>query len=133
MTVQTVLIYAGILGLLLVILSFNVMQNWVRVTGLGLQTDRGMRRAERVLSSFVEYVPMSLVLLTLIELKGAPSFVLHGLGVALVVGRVMHAYGSNDMIGAGLLRFLGAQLTFLVLTVTSMACLYFYGLSYGLS
>jgi len=127
MLIQTTLIYAGILGLLLVILSFNVMQNWMRVTGEGQQTDRAMHRAERILSSFVEYVPMALILLALIELKGTPSLVLHALGITLVAARVMHAYGSNDMRGAGLLRFLGAQLTFLVLTVSSLACVYYFG------
>jgi len=45
MLIHTTLIYAGLLGLLLVILSFNVMQNWVRVTGQGQTTDRAMRRA----------------------------------------------------------------------------------------
>lgn len=127
MLIQTTLIYAGILGLLLVMLSFNVMQNWMRVTGEGQQTDREMRRAERILSSFVEYVPMALILLTLIELKGTPPLVLHCLGGTLVVARVMHAYGSNDIPGAGLLRFLGAQLTFLMLTVSSLACVYYFG------
>jgi uncharacterized membrane protein YecN with MAPEG domain len=46
----------------------------------------------------------------------------------LVVARVMHAYGSNDMRGAGLLRFAGSQLTFLMLTITSMACVYYFAL-----
>jgi len=127
MLIVTTLLYAGMLGLLLVILSFNVMQNWMRVTGKGLQTDRDMRRAERVLSSFVEYVPLALILLTLIELKGSPAFVIHILGGVLVAARVLHAFGSNDFAGAGLMRFLGAQLTFLVVTVSSMACIFYYG------
>jgi len=128
MLIQTTLIYAGLLGLLLVILSFNVMHNWVRVTGAGHDTDREMRRAERVLSSFVEYVPLALILLVMMELKGAPPPVLHVLGITLVVSRVLHAYGSNDMAGAGLARFLGAQLTFLMLTIASIACVYYFGL-----
>lgn len=127
MLIEITLLYAGILGLLLVILSFNVMQNWMRVTALGQQTDREMRRAERVLSSFVEYVPMALLLLTLIELRGTPPLILHMLGITLVVARVMHAYGSNDMKGSGLLRFLGAQLTFLTLAVSGFACVFYYG------
>ncbi len=106
MLVHVTLVYAGILGLLLVILSFNVMQNWVRMTGEGRTSDRTMRRAERLLSSFVEYVPIGLVLLTLIELKGAPTPILHALGSMLVVARILHAYGSNEMPGAGLLRFM---------------------------
>ena len=128
MLIQTTLIYAGLLGLLLVILSFNVMHNWVRVTGEGQETDREMRRAERVLSSFVEYVPLALLLLVMMELKGAPPPILHALGIILVTARVLHAYGSNDMAGAGLARFLGAQLTFLMLTVASIACVYYFWL-----
>jgi uncharacterized membrane protein YecN with MAPEG domain len=128
MLVHVTLVYAGLLGLLLVILSFNVMQNWVRVTGYGQATDRAMRRAERLLSSFVEYVPLGLVLLTLIELKGAPAIVLHILGTMLLIARVLHAYGSNEMPGAGLMRFVGAQMTFLMLAITSMACLFYFAL-----
>ncbi len=129
MTIHTTLIYAGLLGLLLVVLSFNVMQNWVRVTGKGLETDRGMRRAERILSSFVEYVPLALILLVLIEMRGAPIVILHTLGSALVAARLMHAYGSNPFQGAGIMRFFGAQLTFIVLATASMACVFYYGLS----
>lgn len=128
MLIQTTLIYAGLLGLLLVILSFNVMNNWVRVTGEGRETDRDMRRAERILSSFVEYVPVGLILLVLIELKGAPPIVLHGLGSCLVAARVLHAYGSNPIKGAGLMRFLGSQLTFLMLAVASLACVFYFEL-----
>ena len=120
------LIYAGILGLFLVILSFNVMQNWVRVTGQGRETDRAMRRAERVLSSFVEYVPLALILLVMTEVARAPSLVVHGMGVTLVAARVMHAYGSNEFAYAGLLRFWGAQLTFLMLAMASIACIYLF-------
>src|SRR5579862_7030194 len=109
MLVHVTLVYAGLLGLLLVILSFNVMQNWVRVTGHGQATDRAMRRAERLLSSFVEYVPLGLLLLTLIELMGAPPVVLHILGIMLVAARVLHAYGSNEIAGAGFMRFIGSQ------------------------
>lgn len=128
MPLHTTLIYAGLAGLLLVVLSFNVMQNWVRVTGEGRETDRAMRRAERLLSSFVEYVPLGLILLILAELKNVPPVILHGLGTALVTGRILHAWGSNDMPVAGLLRFIGAQLTFLMLAIASMACLYYYAL-----
>ncbi len=128
MHLHITLIYAGLAGLLLVILSFNVMQNWVRVTGEGRETDRAMRRAERLLSGFVEYVPLGLILLTLVEMKNAHPSIVHGLGVALIAGRVIHATGSNDIAGAGLMRFIGAQLTFLMLAITSMACLYYYAI-----
>jgi len=128
MHLHTTLIYAGLAGLLLVVLSFNVMQNWVRATGEGRSADRALRRAERLLSSFVEYVPLGLFLLMLIEIKNTPPMILHGLGGALITGRVLHAIGSNDMPAAGLARFIGSQLTFLMIAIASMACLYYYAL-----
>ena len=125
MILSVTLLYAGLLGILLVALSFNVMRQWVRVTGLGRASDIGLRRAERVLSSFVEYAPIGLILLAFLEISHAPSLVLHVLGTVLVVARLFHAWGSDDVVWAGALRFLGAQMTFLVLTVASFACLYF--------
>ena len=128
MQIHITLLYAGLAGLLLVILSFNIMQNWVRITGEGRETDRAMRRAERLLSSFVEYVPLGLTLLALIEIKNADPVILHALGGSLIAGRVIHAYGSNEIAGAGLLRFIGAQLTFLMLAISSLACLYYFAI-----
>lgn len=127
MPIQITLLYAGILGFLMVALSFNVMFHWVRVTGGGRESDQEMRRAERVLESFVEYVPLSLILLLLIELSGAPSGMVHGLGLMLVAARLMHACGSNQIPLAGLLRFMGTQLTFIMVMICSLACVYFYG------
>ncbi len=129
MFIHITLLYAGMLGLLLVVLSFNVMHHWVRVTGKGQQSDREMRRAEKVLASFGEYVPLSLILLLLIESKGAPSAVMHSLGLALVASRLLHAFGSNEVRGAGLMRFVGAQLAFLMTMIASLACVYYYVLS----
>jgi uncharacterized membrane protein YecN with MAPEG domain len=125
---QTSLIYAGLLGLLLVVLSFNVMQNWVRVTGEGRETDRDMRRAERILSSFVEYVPLSLIMLVLIEMKGAPIMIIHLLGSSLLCARLLHAFGSNQIKGAAVMRFIGTQLTFLMIAAASLGCIWYWGL-----
>jgi uncharacterized membrane protein YecN with MAPEG domain len=40
----------------------------------------------------------------------------------------MHAFGSNRSKSADALRFLGAQLTYLVLAVASFSCLLFYAM-----
>ncbi|MDR3450969.1 MAG: MAPEG family protein [Alphaproteobacteria bacterium] len=125
-SVHVTLLYAGILGLLLVVLSFNMMKNWVRVTGNGQKTDADLRRAEALVASFTDYVPLTLLLMAMIEAAGAPGGLLHTLGLILVAARLMHAYGSNRLKGADALRFIGAQLTYLVLTLTSFGCLYIY-------
>lgn len=124
MVVKITLLYAGLLGLVLTVLSFNVMYHWVRVTGAGQESDQTLRRAEKVLAHFIEYVPLSLILFALLEGRGTPPLVMHCLGGGLVVARVAHAFGSNEMTGANLLRFVGSQLTFLVLLVASLACIY---------
>jgi uncharacterized membrane protein YecN with MAPEG domain len=126
MPVHIAILYAGILGLLLMALSFNVMHHWVRVTASGQETDQAMRRAERVVGNFVEQVPFALILFILLEIAGAPPGILHALDSTLVVARLCHAFGSNDMRGANILRFVGAQLSFLVLTIASIACIYLF-------
>ncbi len=126
--VHVVLLYAGILGLLLVILSFNMVKAWVRATVPGAQGDVDLRRAEALIGSFSDYVPLTLLLIAGAEASGAPASIIHVLGAALVVARFMHAFGSNRAQSADALRFLGAQITYLVLTVASFSCLFFYAM-----
>ena len=127
-TIHVVLLYAGILGLLLVVLSFNMMKSWVRAVGEGAPNDPDLRRAEALVGSFTDYVPLTLLLIAGVEVCGAPAWALHALGSFLVVARLMHAFGSNRTRGSDALRFFGAQLTYLVLTVISFGCLYFYAM-----
>jgi hypothetical protein len=126
--VHVVLLYAGILGLLLVVLSFNMMKSWVLVAGQGEQRDLDLHRAEALIGSFTDYVPLTLLLMAGAEASGAPALALHILGASLVVARLMHAFGSNRLRSSDALRFLGAQTTYLVLTVASFSCLFFYAM-----
>lgn len=126
-TPNVVLLYAGIAGLLLIALSFNVMQQWALATRAGDNQDAAdLRRAEKLLGGFAEYVPLTLLLIYLLEMRGAPSYVLHSLGIALLVGRVLHAFGSNRITLANGLRFAGAQLTYVAVMLASLACLFCY-------
>ncbi len=127
-SVHIVLLYAGILGLLLVVLSFNMMKSWVHAAGQGKHSDPDLRRAEALVSSFTDYVPLTLFLIGLVEASGAPAFALHALGFLLVIARLMHAFGSNHTRNSDALRFLGAQLTYLVLTIASFSCLYVFAM-----
>ena len=122
---QITLFYAGLAGLLLIILTFNILQQWARSTARGEAQSADLRRAEKVLSNFVEYVPLGLLLCLLLEIKNSPPVVLHGLGSALILGRVLHAFGSNRMAGSGLMRFIGMQMTFLAIMIASLACVYY--------
>jgi len=127
-SLHIVLLYAGILGLLLVVLSFNMTKNWVRAAGEGKQSDPDLRRAEALVASFTDYVPLTLFLIAMVEASGAPVAAIHTLGILLVAARLMHAFGSNRSRSSDAMRFLGAQLTYLVLTVASFSCLYVYAM-----
>lgn len=119
--VQVTLIYAGVLGLMAVALANLVL--YVRLR----PTTEAHWRADatvRVQANFVENVPLALVLLLLLELAGTAHTVLHGLGGALVFCRFAHAWGMSRVAGANYPRLIGAQGTFLLLSIMSVALLW---------
>ncbi len=65
--------------------------------------------------NFAEYVPFALVLLALAELSGAHWAGVHALGLSLLAGRLLHAYGISVKAGVSFGRFWGTALTFAVL------------------
>ncbi len=119
------ILYAGIFGLFLLVLSLNIFRIWVNIAVGAESGEESWKRSERVQRSFVEFVPMCLLLMFLIEIHGAPRIVLHGLGASLVAARVLHAYGMYSMRLADLMRVVGTQITFLVLMMTSLAAIYY--------
>ncbi len=55
--------------------------------------DETLRRRNRAFGNFIEYVPMCLIMLALIEIGGASETILWLVGGLLVVGRIIHALG----------------------------------------
>lgn len=118
--------YAGLFGLLLLVLSLNIFREWVHVaSGVRSESEERWKRSERVQRSFVEFVPMCLLLIFLIEAHGAPKVVLHGLGLGLLFARVLHAYGVGQSKLDNVMRVIGTQLTFLILMICSLAAIYY--------
>jgi uncharacterized membrane protein YecN with MAPEG domain len=71
--------------------------------------------------NWAEQVPMALLLIGLLELNGAGSTFLHGLGAALLVARIAHPLGlKKDKVNEPL-RIGGAVLTGLVSGVAAVA------------
>ena len=62
----------------------------------------------------VETIPVALIGLTLMALMNAPVMAIHAIGVALTLGRVLHAWGMSGSIGVSIGRLLGSALTLLV-------------------
>jgi uncharacterized membrane protein YecN with MAPEG domain len=111
-------LYAALCGLLVVALAGRVIAiRRATKVGIGDGADRRLARAIRVHANAVEYVPIALILLLVAELGGAGAGLLHGCGIALVVGRIAHALGFTRTAGISFGRTLGVTLTFGVILV----------------
>jgi uncharacterized membrane protein YecN with MAPEG domain len=74
-------------------------------------------------ANFAEYVPFALVLLGLAESLHAPLALLHALGIALLAGRLTHAYGVSRQNEQYRFRIAGMTLTLVVLGLAALTCL----------
>ncbi|GDX85803.1 hypothetical protein LBMAG43_18450 [Methylococcaceae bacterium] len=114
-------IYAAILGLGFVRLSFLTLrlrrQNKI---ALGDGGNPQLLRAIRVHSNFAEYVPISLILIYMTESIGAPIYLIHFLGISLLIGRLSHAWGVSQENENFKFRVFGMIATFNAIIVSSL-------------
>jgi len=117
-------LYAGLLGLGFVWLATRVVKaRRVYRVAIGDGQHRLVQRAIRAHGNFAEYVPLALLLMALCESNGLPAWALHVLGVVLLAGRVVHAYGIAQEPEVFRWRVLGTSLTFTMLLVGAAACI----------
>jgi uncharacterized membrane protein YecN with MAPEG domain len=117
-------LYAALLALLFLALSVLVIRQRLEAkVALGLGKAEGLLRASRAHGNFAEYVPILLVLLLLLELGGSRPWLLHALGAAILLGRVLHASGISRSPERLVLRQAGMLLTFVPLAVAALALL----------
>ncbi len=117
------LLYAGLLGLLSVLLANQVL--YVRLRP-GSEPEWRADATLRAQANFVENVPLALLLLYLLEVGGIGSAAVHGFGGALLACRLLHAWGMSRYPGANYPRLIGAQGTFVVVSVMGAAAVYLY-------
>lgn len=90
-------LYAAILAFLFVALSFRtILLRRDKGVAIGSGRDDELTRAARVHANFAEYVPLTLLLLFFLESRTDTGIGLHILGVALIAGRLVHAYGVSQ-------------------------------------
>ena len=118
-------LYAAVLVLWFLVLSLSVVQNRKRAkVSLGDGGNPRLQRAIRGQANFAEYVPLALVLLLILELSRFSIYVLHAIGIALVIARLLHGYALGFRAEFRFGRYWGAALTFVVLIVEGVLCLY---------
>lgn len=119
---SVIAIYAPIFALLYVILSINVIRTRRQEkVGLGSGGNKAVERAMRVHANFAEYVPLTLLLLLILEQSGGNALLLHGLFVILLVGRLIHAWGVSQQQEDFRFRVSGMAMTFATIITSSIA------------
>ena len=84
-----------------------------------------LQRKVRAFGNFMEYVPLALLLIILLELIGSPAWLLWLLGILLTIARIAHAWGVIKTYGPSPSRAVGFFLTGLVYLLGAGACLYY--------
>ena len=120
-------LYAGILGILLILLSINVTRNRVRSKIMLFDgVDPALGRAIRAQGNFIEYVPAALLLVAVAELGGAPALALHAAGIVLVVARLLHAWALSRGTEPSFGRLVGTLGTWIVIGVGAVYAIYLF-------
>lgn len=119
-------LYAAPLAFMYIYLAARVvsLRNSERVS-LGAGDSTPLLRATRMHGNFSEYVPFTLILIALAEVNGAWPLAIHGLGIALILGRVLHAYALSAGHSAMRYRVIGMVLTFATLAIGALTAAFF--------
>jgi|TARA_B100000749_G_C18308129_1_gene415543 uncharacterized membrane protein YecN with MAPEG domain len=114
-------LYIAIFSLVFTLLSFRVirLRQTARVA-IGDGGDKALRRAIRVHGNFAEYVPLALILIFAAESLGMSAVWVHGLCIALLIGRLLHAYGVSQVKEPLLFRQLALSINGLVMIIASV-------------
>lgn len=120
-------LYAALLALLFLALTARVMQKR-HASGqmFGSGGDQDFERIIRAHGNFVEYAPLGILLLLIVELIGAPNLLVHLFGIVLLAGRLCHAVGLAGSTQIVSLRATGIVLTLLSLLGLAIAVLIYW-------
>ena len=113
-------LYAALLTLLYIILAVRIIRlRWKYRVGIGSGEAEELKVAVRVHGNFIEYVPLALILLGIIEFSGVAVVWVHVIGIALLIARIAHAIGLTLSVGVSLPRSIGVLGTFAVLLLAA--------------
>jgi uncharacterized membrane protein YecN with MAPEG domain len=110
-------------GLFLILSWRVIMYRRANSISLGDADDKDLRKRMRAQANFVEYTPLALLLMVMTEMQGAPALALHMMGLALLAGRVLHAYGFASTPQKIIFRQIGMVLTLTMLAVAALGLL----------
>lgn len=116
------LMYAGIFAIFALVLSFRA-GSYRGKAGISILTgdpvNWELAQRTRVHQNFLEYVPIMLILMALIEANGGSSMFLYVVGDLLILSRIAHAIGLKHDNMSHIGRLIGAGGTALITLVSA--------------
>ncbi|MDP1931120.1 MAG: MAPEG family protein [Gammaproteobacteria bacterium] len=98
MTLQITSILTGLFSLMMVALSLQVSLRRRQLNvSAGDANDIVLRRRIRAHGNFIEYAPLMVLAVAIIEYNAGPRWLLAGLALAFLLSRVLHAIGMLTM------------------------------------
>ncbi|GAK33446.1 hypothetical protein JCM17846_20610 [Iodidimonas nitroreducens] len=125
----TLLAASLLVSLFLILIVRNIQARLLKIKadqsgGASPEIEAQLNHRMRVVANFSEYAPLGLVILGALEAARAPTFLVMGVAIALVLGRILHAWGFSRSAGASFGRMWGTIITLLTLIVAALGGLY---------
>lgn len=122
MNLEITPLYIGLFLFFGIYLSMNVIKLRRRhKIGVGHGGNEELARAIRIHGNFIEQVPLTVIGMAMLEMQELPFFLVHVLGLLLLIGRILHAKGLAASAGKTRGRFMGMVMTFTVQLIIGLA------------
>ena len=124
---EITLLYTSLLTILAIFLAIKVGMNRVETkTMTGEGESSKLLQSIRAHGNLVEYAPLALILLALLEMQNVSESMLHLFGALFFLVRISHAYGVTISRESTPYRLVGALGTWLIMLIMSLLGIYNY-------
>ena len=124
---EITLLYASLLTILAIFLAIKVGMNRVETNIMTGEGESSMLlQSVRAHGNLIEYAPLALILLALLEMQNVSDFMLHLCGSLFFLARILHAYGVTISRESTPYRLVGALGTWLIMLIMSLIGIYTY-------
>ncbi len=119
-------LYIAVLIIMSLGLAINVgARRLPRQIGLGDGGDPEMIPYIRVHGNFLENAPLAMIALIMLSVIDAPLWTIHIVGLTMIIGRALHAYGIGKTAGISFGRGAGMGLTMISLIASALFLVWF--------
>jgi len=114
-------LYVALAAPLVVVLSIRVVLRRISARiSLGDGDDKELKKRIRAQANCIEYLPLALLLLLMLELNQTQPMLLHACGIILIAARVVHGFGLSRTGGISPERLVGTAVTWLLMAAMAL-------------